>query len=318
MRKEMRIRNTLLILIAITLAFSSLTFAQSGAAKGKGRIRGTVTDQASGQPIPGVTVRMVSDRLQTSFEVKGKDNGSFTITGMAGGPWNVDFIKEGYKERKISIQVSELSYNQPIEITMEKAVAAQAAAPKEKAPGLDLVEAGNALRAQKDYAGAIAKYEQALAANPALAEVHGDIARIYSEQGKYDEAAAAYKKFLEAKPDNQEAKLELATLYLQQKKIDEAKALLGGASLDSITNPYTLYNLGVGFYNAQQTDEALKYWEKAVTLDPKMTDAWLQMGFAYYAAGNTAKAKEALQKVIELEPGSENAKSAQEFLASMQ
>ena len=181
-----------------------------------------------------------------------------------------------------------------------------------------MVEAGNALRTQKDYAGAIAKYEQALTANPALAEVYGDIGSIYAEQGKYPEAAAAFKKLLEAKPDNQEAKLELATLYLQQKNVDEAKALLGGSSLESITNPYTLYNLGVGFYNAQQTDEAIRYWEKAVTLDTKMTDAWLQLGFAYYAAGNTAKAKEALQKVIELEPGSENAKSAQEFLTSMQ
>ncbi len=314
----MKIRTTLFVLLAVTIAFSSLTFAQSGAAKGKGRVRGTVTD-TSGAPIPGVTVRLVSERLQTSFEVKGKDNGTFTVTGMAGGAWNVDFIKEGYKDRKISIQVSELSYNAPIELKLEKSVAAAAqAAPKEKAPGLDMVEAGNALRAQKDYAGAIAKYEQALATNPALSEVYGDIARIYTEQGKYPEATAAYKKFLEAKPDNQDAKLELATLYLQQKNVDEAKALLGNSSLDSITNPYTLYNLGVGFYNAQQTDEALRYWEKAVTLDPKMSDAWLQLGFAYYAAGNTAKAKEALQKVIELEPGSDNAKSAQEFLTSMQ
>ena len=63
------------------------------------------------------------------------------------------------------------------------------------------MEAGNALRAQKDYAGAIAKYEAALKRNPALAEVYGDIARTYAEQGKNDEAVASYKKFVEAKPD---------------------------------------------------------------------------------------------------------------------
>ncbi len=313
----MKIRTPLLILLLIAIGYSSIIFAQSGAAKGKGRIRGTITD-ASGAPIPDATIRFVSEKRQTSFEVKGKSDGTFTVAGIAGGAWNVDFIKEGFKERKISIQVSELSYNQPIDVKMEKAVAAQAAAPKEKAPGIELVEAGNALRAQKDYAGAIAKYEAALAANPALAEVHGDIARIYSEQGKYDEALASYKKFVDVKPDNQEVKLEMAAILLQQKKVDEAKALLGAANLESITNPYTLYNLGVGFYNSQQAEEAIRYWEKAVSLDPKMTDAWLQLGFAYYSVSNTAKAKEALQKVIELEPGSDNAKSAQEFLASMQ
>ncbi|HSE42517.1 MAG TPA: tetratricopeptide repeat protein [Acidobacteriota bacterium] len=313
----MKIRSALLILLAVLIGFASITLAQTGAAKGKGRIRGSIKD-ASGAPLPDVTIRFVSERRQTNFEVKAKGDGTFAVAGMAGGAWNVDFIKEGYKDRRISIQVSELSYNAPIDVQMEKAVAAAQAAPKEKAPGLDLVEQGNALRASKDYAGAIAKYEAALTTNPALAEVHGDIARIYSEQGKYPEAIEAYKKFISAKPDNQEAKLELAAIYLQQKNIDEAKALLGGTSLDSITNPYTLYNLGVGFYNAGQTDEAIRYWEKAVSLDPKLTDAWLQLGFAYYAAGNIAKAKEALQKVIELEPGSDNAKSAQEFLASMQ
>ena len=41
----------------------------------------------------------------------------------------------------------------------------------------------------------------------------------------------------------------------------------------------------------------LRYWEKAVTLDPKMTDAWLQLGFAYYASGsNTAKPKKLYKK----------------------
>jgi tetratricopeptide (TPR) repeat protein len=313
----MKIRNVLLILLTVSIGFASTTFAQSGAAKGKGRIRGSVKD-ASGAPLPDVTIKFVSERRQTSFEAKGKGDGTFAVAGMAGGAWDVDFIKEGYKPRKISIQVSELSYNAPIDVQMEKAVAAAPAAPKERAPGLDLVEQGNALRVSKDYAGAIAKYEAALAANPALSEVHGDIARIYAEQGKYPEAIESYKKLIAAKPDNQEAKLELATIYLQQKNIDEAKALLGGTSLDSITNPYTLYNMGVGFYNAGQTDEAIRYWEKAVSLDAKLTDAWLQLGFAYYAASNTAKAKEALQKVIELEPGSDNAKSEQEFLASMQ
>lgn len=313
----MKIRLWLLLLVIISIGFSLNVLAQTGAAKGKGRVTGKITD-TSGKPIADVTVRFASERLQTEFEVKSKDNGSFTVTGMAGGNWNVDFVKEGYKARKISTQVSELSYNHPIEMQMEKAVAAAAEAPpKQKAPGLDLVEEGNKLKAAKDYAGAIAKYEAALAANPALAEVYGDIARAYAEQGKTDEAIAAYKKFIAAKPD-QEAKLELASLLLQQKNIEEAKSVLSGSDVATITNPYALYNLGVGFYNAQQADEAIKYWEKAVTLDPKMSDAWLQLGFAYYATGNKDKAKEALQKVIQLEPGSDNAKSAQEFIDSMQ
>ncbi|HEY7162228.1 MAG TPA: tetratricopeptide repeat protein [Acidobacteriota bacterium] len=312
----MKIRIAVLILVIISIGFGFNLMAQSGAAKGKGRVTGKILD-TNGKPIPDVTVRFMSERLQTQFEVKSKENGSFTVTGMAGGNWNVDFVKEGYKPRKIATQVSELSFNHPIELQLEPAVKQEAAQQKEKTPGLDLVEEGNQLKASKDYAGAVAKYEAALQTNPSLVEVYGDIARTYAEQGKNDEAVAAYKKFVAAKPDP-EAKMELASLLLEQKNVDEAKSTLNGVDLSTITNPYVLYNLGVGFYNAQQADEAIKYWEKATTLDAKMTDAWLQLGFAYYATGNKDKAKEALQKVITLEPGSDNAKSAQEFIDSMQ
>ena len=312
----MKIRLALLILVIISIGFGFNLAAQSGAAKGKGRVTGKFTD-TNGKPIADVTVRFASERLQTQFEVKSKDNGSFTVTGVAGGAWNVDFVKEGYKVRKISTQISELSFNHPIELQMEAATPQEAAPQKQKTPGLDLVEEGNKLKTAKDYAGAISKYEAALQANPALVEVYGDIARTYAEQGKNDEAVAAYKKFIEAKPDP-EAKMELASLLLQQKNVDEAKSVLSGVDLSTITNPYVLYNLGVGFYNGGQAPEAIKYWEKATTLDPKMTDAWLQLGFAYYASGSKDKAKEALQKVIQLEPGSDNAKSAQEFIDSMQ
>ena len=127
----MKIRTPLLILLLIAIGYSSNILAQSGAAKGKGRIRGTVTD-ASGAPVPDVTIRFASERRQTNFEVKGKGDGTFTVAGMAGGEWNVDFVKEGYKERKISIQVSELSYNKPIEIQLEKAVSSSASGSKGK------------------------------------------------------------------------------------------------------------------------------------------------------------------------------------------
>ena len=96
----------------------------------------------------------------------------------------------------------------------------------------------------------------------------------FEKNGAFD--ATAYKKFIEAKPDP-EAKMELASLLLQQKNVDEAKSVLSGVDLSTITNPYVLYNLGVGFYNGGQAAEAIKYWEKATTLDPKMTDAWLQL-----------------------------------------
>lgn len=313
----MKVRALICLILALALAAVTQVSAQSGAAKGKGRVKGSVKD-AEGKPLPDVTVRFESDKLVTSFEVKTDEKGGFMISGVAGGPWNVDFKKEGYKTRKIATSVSELSYNHNIDIQMEAATPApQQAAPKEKIPGVDLVEEANTLRDSKDYAGAVAKYEAALQANPNLFVVYGDIARIYRDQGDVDKAVDAYNKFLEKEPTNSEARLELADTLLSKGRVDDAKKALASLDMTSISNPYTIYNLGVGMMNAKQPEEAIKYWEKTVSLDPKMTDAYLQMGFAYYSMKNMDKAKEAFQKVIAIDPGSDNAKNAQEMLDSM-
>lgn len=307
----MKLRVLIWLFLILSLAFFTQVNAQSGAAKGKGRVKGTVTD-TEGKPLEGVTVRFHSTRLNTSFEAKTDAKGNWIVSGMSGGAWDVDFILEGYKDRRISTQLSELAYNKPIDLQMEKRAAAPP--PKEKTPGLDLVEEANKLRDAKDYPGAIAKYEAALQANPALFAVYGDIARIYNEMGNTDKAIESFNKFLEKDPTNAEAKIELANLLLSKSRVDDAKKILTDVDLSTITNPYTIYNLGVGMYNAQQAEEAIKYWEKTVALDPKMTDAYLQMGFAYYSIKNIDKAREAFQKVVEIEPGSDNAKSAQEML----
>jgi len=87
--------------------------------------------------------------------------------------------------------------------------------------------------------------------------------------------------------------------------------------LKTVTNPNALYNIGVGFYNAQETKEAIRYWEKVIELDPKMTDAYFQLGAAYLSIKDNAKSEEMFKKVIELDPTSENAKMAKEMLETM-
>lgn len=310
----MRSRVLICLFVILSLAVCTIIDAQTGAAKGKARIKGIITD-TEGKPLEGVTVVLSSEKLATSFEVPTDAKGSFMISGMAGGAWNIDFLKEGYRPRRISTQVTELGYNKSIDLQLEKKV--MVAPPPERKPGLDLVEEGNKLRETKDYPGAIAKYEAALQVNPALFAVYGDIARIYSETGDTDKAIDAFNKFIEKDPTNAEAKIEMAALLISKNKVEEAKKVLAETDLSSITNPYTIYNIGVGMYNAKQSEEAIKYWEKAVSLDPKMTDAYLQMGFAYFSMQNMDKAKEAFHKVIEIEPGSDNAKSAQEMLDTM-
>lgn len=310
----------LLSAVLILMVFTALNLsAQSGAAKGRGRVKGKVTDP-QGKPIPDVAIKFSSDSLGTSFEIKSNDKGEWTVNGIAGGTWNIDFVKEGYKARAISNQISAVSFNKNVDLSLEPLPQAQPGgqnAPKQQVPGMDLIQEANQLRTAKDYPGAIAKYEAALAANPALVTVYGDIGSIYFETGETDKAIESFNKLLEKDPGNQEARVSLATAWFKKGNAEEAKKALAPLNIAEISNPYTLYNIGVGFYNAGQSEEAIRYWEKAISLDPKMVDAQFQLALAYYSLKQNDKAKLAFQKVIELDPNSENAKSAQEMLDTM-
>src|SRR5205085_5719797 len=113
----------------------------------------------------------------------------------------VDFIKDGYATKKIFADVKELGYNKPIEIQMEAAVAAAPAAgtkaePAKETPGAALIREADELAGKNDFAGAAAKYEAAIQANPAFYKLYGNIGNMYAALGQSDKAIAAYQQFL--------------------------------------------------------------------------------------------------------------------------
>lgn len=324
----MKVRSIfILFLLVSVLAWTNLE-AQTGAAKGKGRVRGKVTD-AQGKGIPGATVRFASSELKTSFEIKTDEKGEWVVNGIAGGGWDLDFEAEGFETRRITVGIQTLSFNKPIEISLQKAAGKTAPstsvtsgtpspASAQADPAKLLVQEGTVLADEKKYAEAIAKYEEAVKLNPAMYLLHGEIGNFYLQMNQPDKAIESYKKVLEKEPANQSARLAVVSALLEKKDLAEAKKMLEGLDLNTITNPNTIYEIGVRFYNAQETQEAIKYWEKAVTMDPKMVDAYVQLGAAYVSVGQNDKAKQMLQKAIELAPGTDNAKMAQEMLDSLQ
>jgi len=309
------------ILLTLFLISTMALLANAQAWRGKGRLTGSVKD-TQGKPIEGVAVKLSNDRLQASTEVKTDSKGKWAIAGITGGTWNIDFSKEGYTPKGISTGVLELGYNKSIDIQLEpgKVSTAAGGAPEKKAvPGLDLVQEGNRLVEAKDYAGAVAKFQQAMQVNPDFFELWGDIGQAYERMNKLDEAVDAYKKLLEKQPENKQALMSIANIWLEKKNLDEAKKTLSTLKDEDLTDAGFLYNLGASFYNANDMKDAAHYLQLATQISPQMGDAYLQLGFALASPQLNDKegAKKAFQKVIELDPNSENAKAAQEYLASM-
>ncbi len=316
-------KRFLFLWTTILVFCAGVQLADAQAWRGHGRVTGKVTDTKN-NPVEGVTVKFNSPKLGASTEVKTNKDGAWTINGIHGGEWNVDFVKEGYKTKAIAANLFEANYNPPIEVQLEPAQASSTAV-EGGGGGPNLAKAieGRTLMEQKDYDGAIAKFQEALTENPAVYQIYGDIASAYRQKGDADKAIENYKLFIEKETaaasatPNPHVRIDLASIYLEKRDLANAEKYLAMVDESAITDPSIFYNLGVSYYSAQNNDQAIRYFEKSVQVDPKYVDGYYQLGLVYMAKNNNPKAVENFKKVIEIDPNSDAAKEVQEFIDAL-
>jgi len=107
----------------------------------------------------------------------------------------------------------------------------------------------------------------------------------------YDLAYASYreKKFDEALKKLDKA-MQVAEQYKDEKNIQKVNKLL----------PTANFGMGNNFFRKNDLDNATKYYEIAVQLDPKLEKAWYNMAQAYLKMGNAEKMAAAMDKTFEL------------------
>ena len=278
--------------LILVLAASSLLSAQDW--KGKGRLGGLVLDQ-SGAPIEGVKVKLFSLKAQEGTEVLTDKTGHWMAAWIRSGGWNVDFEKIGYAPKKIVIEISETKKNPDVEIRLDK-IEGLVITDEVK----DLLTRGNELFEQKDYAGALALYQDILAKYPDAYPVHMNVGNCHFAEEKYDLAEQSYVKLLEKDPKNVNAVIAVGNCYANRG--DSAKAMEWYSKLEfeKIEDPTVLYNLGTSYYNNAKFEDALKFYKKAVEKQKDSTDAMFQLGLTYL---NLQKNAEAIATFEELSQG---------------
>jgi tetratricopeptide (TPR) repeat protein len=288
--------------------------------KGVGRFEGRVVD-SDGKPIVGATVKLELPSRGGGTTVKTDKKGRWAIGGVAAGKWNVDVEAEGYAPKKGEFNLtSESARVQPLEIRLEKA--GPAAPPPEL---LAAVQKGDEAYKAGRWAEARAEYEKVLGLRADLApQLHELIARTYSQEENYAKSVEHLEHVLAAQPENASLRVLLAQEALRGGMLDKGLELLKGLDEASITNPEIYYNVGVILRNQPDaaTDEAksamaVDYFSKALNLDPRYVDGYMQRALAQLSRGKNAEAKADFQKVVELAPDSEQAEIARKALASL-
>ena len=304
--------TTLAVLgVAATLAGARPICAQDW--KGLGRLEGRVVD-AEGKGVPDVTVKFALPSRGGGTSAKTDKKGRWAIGGIAAGRWNIDVDAPGFAARHLSIDLpSEGARLAPVELKLDRA------APQGPAPAvLEAVNKGDEAYKAGRYAEARAEYEKVLAMRPDLAKtLHLQIARCYSQEGRYDKEMEHLEVLLAADPTDQALRLLMAQEALKGGIIGRGLELLKGVDESAVKDPNVYFNVAAILLNQQKPEEAIGYLSRAIALDPAYVDGYFQRGLAYVGLGRMAEAKADFQKVIELAPGSAQADTARKGLAQI-
>jgi tetratricopeptide (TPR) repeat protein len=307
------IRGMLALVVALGLAIPAA--AQTGG------IRGKVVDQ-KGQPVEGAKIVLESSGRKR--ELTSNKKGEFIQIGLTGGQYTVTVTKEGVGTRTQELRIG---IGEPVSLTIELSpTAGMSDADKKRVETLHAaLQAGEALVKEQKNDEAIAKFNEAIAILPTCHVCFFYVGVANQQKKEFTAAEEAYKKATTIKPDFIEGYNALANLYNTQKRFDEAMAVsqkaaeLGGSigGPGGAAGASAVYNQGVMLWNQQKFPEAKELFAKAVQIDPKMAEAWYQLGMASLNTGDIKGATEAFEGYLKAAPNGPKADEVKGFLAQL-
>jgi len=163
-----------------------------------------------------------------------------------------------------------------------------------------------------------------------------NLAVVYRKQHRYDEAVQELEKVLEHDPTNREARFNLANTYAEMGRLADAETIFAQLVREDPGDPRNWENLALTQARQGHLEDALKTYDKgldhhagwaallagrgfalhrlgkdqealasvnhAISLDPRLADAWYYKGAILYDEGRMAEARDALRQALRLNP----------------
>lgn len=300
----MRTLNRGFVVALILILAASVAMAQSW--RGMGRVAGKVTDE-SGKPLEGVVVKLWLPG-SGGMEVKTNKKGEWAAGGLARGQWQIDFELPTYETRRITAAVAELVRSPSNEIVLKQ---------NEQAVVRVDVEKASVLVNQKKWAEARAIYLSLIEKHPNYTGVYPFLAQTYYAEKNYDEAIKYLKIGIEKDPADQTSKMLLANVLMETNRLDEGRQVMDTVDDARIQDPAVFVNIGINLLNHNKADEALPYFEKAITRFPAKGDGYYYRALVRLKNGDMAGTKADLTKFLELSPNAPEAPAARKALEQL-
>ena len=307
-------RRTLTLSLIMSLFVTANLFAV-----GEARMAGKILDASSKKPVEGGLIKIEATEGKTvKLESKAKKDGSFAVF-VLDGTLKYKFVVSapGYAtyEEVIKMNLGQ-TMTRDFLLMKEGAAAPAGTAPAGPSsdPAVEAYNAGAVLSNSGDTAGALVKFEEAVALKPELTAGWMALARVAEKEKKYDKAINAAKKALEIDDEDVDMWTVLHRSYTATG--DKANAAIAEKKLPA--NASKLFNEAARLINEGKDAEAEPALKRAVAVDEKFAVAWYELGMVYARTGKSAEAKAALTKYLELEPTGKDAPTAKEMIGYLQ
>lgn len=179
-----------------------------------------------------------------------------------------------------------------------------------------LYNLGNAYDRRGMLDESVVQYKKAISIDPYSAEHYNNLGCVYVQKRLYDDAKKQLRIALKLEPSLALAHHNLGTVYEKEGNykdaIKEFQIAIG-------LNPNSLshYNLACVYGHEGKLREALYHYGEAVALDPSSVKALNNLGHTYLRIGMVDAAKDAWQRVLEIDPDFEMARDNLKKLESL-
>jgi tetratricopeptide (TPR) repeat protein len=155
---------------------------------------------------------------------------------------------------------------------------------------------GRVLQAWEQWDAAHAAYARAQALAPANFEWRYLDAVVLQRLARHREAVDAFRQALSARADYLPARLRLAEALLEVGDLQESRKLFELLSSVAATEPAALVGLGRIAAVEGRHEDAVRAFERAITLFPELGAAYYGLARSYRALGRTADAERAVAR----------------------
>ncbi len=140
-----------------------------------------------------------------------------------------------------------------------------------------------------------------LSSDPSNVDIYVNLSQVYLQGKRYSDAEKVLRRAEDKQLDSERVKFQLATVYERQKDFDRAESLFKDILKTNPKNATALNYIGYMLADrGVRLQEAVKYVEQALALDPDNGAYLDSLGWAFFKLNEFDKAEKYLLRAVEL------------------